>query len=142
MAANGTHDKVNFFAALAATGVALYDRFSVDTSLIVGLAVFVGGFYLSPDLDTVSIPYKRWGWLRWWWIGYQKWLGHRGWGHCPILGTVSRLVWTLPYWFPIVYYLRPPKCYLIAILVGLEISSLVHWWIDVIFAFIPHAQRR
>ena len=130
MAASIVHDGLTLAVAVASTELALYNRYSLTVAAVVGASVFIGGIYLSPDLDVVSRPYKRWGLLRWWWIGYRKWLGHRGWGHCPILGTVSRLVWTVPFWFPIIYYFRPPKIYLIVVLVGLEISALTHYLID------------
>lgn len=59
----------------------------------------VGGFLLSPDLDTASLPYYRWGILRGIWHPYQTLFRHRSvWTHGPILGTLIRLVY-LGLWF-------------------------------------------
>ncbi len=130
MADSKIHDRINAIASIGTMGIAYYCHYSLDVVLSLGFTTFLGGLYFSPDLDSRSIPYKRWGWLRWWWIGYQKWFGHRGWGHCPVLGTVSRLVWTLPFWVPLIYWIRPEKKYLIVILIGFEISALIHEVVD------------
>ncbi len=54
----------------------------------------VGGFFLSPDLDTASLPYYRWGILRGVWHPYQKLFRHRSlWTHGPFLGTLVRLLY-------------------------------------------------
>ena len=143
MALSATHDKINLVATGIAMGIAVYYRYPSDVVLMLGVATVFGGVYFSPDIDTFSVPYKRWGYFRWWWKGYQKWLGHRGYGHLPILGTVSRLMWTIPFWLPLVYYFRPPKNYLIVLLLGLEISSLVHWFTDIMsFRKADNVKRR
>lgn len=105
-----------------------HDRAILATAPIVGLAAMLiapsltpiavashvlGGLFLSPDLDTVSRPYRRWGVLRWIWIPYQKLIPHRGLSHLPIVGTASRVA----------YLLLP-------VLVGLECSAIVHLWAD------------
>jgi uncharacterized metal-binding protein len=49
---------------------------------------------LSPDLDLPSRPFKRWGWLRWIWIPYQKVTRHRSiFSHGPIVGTTLRVIY-------------------------------------------------
>lgn len=47
-----------------------------DSVLIVA-GTFIGGFFLSPDLDTRSRPFYRWGIMRWIWWPYQWAIRHR-----------------------------------------------------------------
>ncbi|MBD1804067.1 metal-binding protein [Microcoleus sp. FACHB-SPT15] len=77
---------------------------SLELGIISMSAHCLGGLYLSPDLDLVSKPYKRWGWLRWIWIPYQKYIPHRSpLSHAPLLGSTIRLLYfsalLLPFWF-------------------------------------------
>ena len=63
------------------------------TGLTAGLAFLVGGLWLSPDLDTLSRPSKRWGWLAVLWWPYRRLVRHRGWmSHTPLLGSTCRLL--------------------------------------------------
>ena len=63
------------------------------SGLTAGLAFLVGGLWLSPDLDTLSRPSKRWGWLAVLWWPYRRLVRHRGWlSHTPLLGTATRLL--------------------------------------------------
>jgi uncharacterized metal-binding protein len=74
----------------AQTGKELY--FATVTSL----GAMAGNGILSPDLDTVSSPYHKWGCLRFLWIAYQVMIGHRSpVSHWPILGGVFQHVWIL-----------------------------------------------
>ncbi|WP_292470525.1 metal-binding protein [Methanolobus sp.] len=59
------------------------------TLLVFSLAYLFATFYLSPDLDTNSKPYKRWGMLRILWWPYKVIFKHRGFSHNPILGPLS-----------------------------------------------------
>lgn len=46
------------------------------------MGTWVGGFLLSPDLDTRSRPFYRWGLFRFIWWPYQWAFRHRsGWTH-------------------------------------------------------------
>lgn len=61
---------------------------------IAGASYLVGGLFFSPDLDTYSRPYQRWGYLRWLWWPYQQWIPHRSvLSHGPIIGTMLRLLY-------------------------------------------------
>jgi uncharacterized metal-binding protein len=46
-------------------------------------------FFLSPDLDTKSRPYKRWKILRILWWPYRIMFKHRGYSHNIVLGPLS-----------------------------------------------------
>lgn len=46
-------------------------------SNLITTGAFVGGFFLSPDLDTRSRPFYRWGILRFIWWPYQWAIRHR-----------------------------------------------------------------
>jgi uncharacterized metal-binding protein len=106
----------------------------------------LGGLYLSPDLDLVSKPYKRWGWLRWIWIPYQKYIPHRSpLSHAPIIGSIIRLLYLaallLPFWF-IFPGLRQVEWAItwqkaIAFLVGVELSALNHLLLDGLLKPLP-----
>ena len=107
------------------------------------LAFLIGGLWLSPDLDTNSRPYQRWGPLRWLWWPYRKALRHRSvLSHSPLLGTLVRvgyltglallltglahppastdlLRWLQQQWS------RPERLLLVA-LIGIEASAWLH----------------
>ncbi|MFN4195082.1 MAG: metal-binding protein [Thermosynechococcus sp.] len=62
--------------------------------VVVSSSFGIGGFLLSPDLDTPSLPYYRWGWLRGIWLPYRKAFHHRSfWTHGPLVGTLIRLLY-------------------------------------------------
>jgi len=46
-------------------------------------------FFLSPDLDIESKPYKRWRIFKFLWWPYKVIFKHRGISHNPILGPLS-----------------------------------------------------
>lgn len=63
-------------------------------SLIVSISFLFAGLMFSGDLDLKSVQYKRWGYLRWIWLPYQKWVRHRSaFSHGPVLGTITRLLY-------------------------------------------------
>lgn len=58
------------------------------------LAFLLGGLWLSPDLDTISRPSRRWGPLRLLWWPYRRLLRHRSLlSHSPLLGSAGRLLY-------------------------------------------------
>jgi hypothetical protein len=60
------------------------------------LAFLFGGLWLSPDLDTISRPSRRWGPLRLLWWPYRRLLRHRSLlSHSPLLGSAGRLLYLL-----------------------------------------------
>jgi uncharacterized metal-binding protein len=78
MASGKTHDWVTV-ALLPSVWLLAHWGFNLPfhQSLLVTIGAWIGGFYLSPDLDTPSRPFYRWGVLRWIWIPYQWAAKHR-----------------------------------------------------------------
>jgi len=106
----------------------------------------MAGMYLSPDLDTASKPFKRWGVLKIVWVPYQKNIPHRSpLSHAPLLGSAIRLAYLaallLPLWiiFPglrqIEWAITWEKA--IAFLVGVELSALNHLLLDGLLIPLP-----
>jgi uncharacterized metal-binding protein len=72
-----------------------YIYFKLSGNLIASIIFFVsfifGVFMLSPDLDTKSKSYSRWGVLRFIWLPYRKIMKHRSiFSHLPFVGTLIR----------------------------------------------------
>ncbi len=93
MASGNSHDRAS---------IAWCIPFGLCTNLIIGhpygvLATFsflIGGLWLSPDLDTHSRAFKRWGFLKIIWLPYQKFIPHRSiLSHGPIIGTTLRILY-------------------------------------------------
>lgn len=62
--------------------------------LLVVLGMWLGELYLSPDLDTRSRPFYRWGLLRFIWWPYQWLVRHRSMlSHHIWVGTFFRLLY-------------------------------------------------
>lgn len=78
MASGKTHDWVTLALLPSVWMIAHWGlNLSFQTSLLIAGGTWIGGFYLSPDLDTPSRPFYRWGLLRWIWIPYQWAARHR-----------------------------------------------------------------
>ena len=98
MPSGKVHDKLT--VVTAAAGAAAYLAF-VPRHDFVGAALGVGaylfsGFYLSDDLDTKSVSYKRWGPFRWLWLPYQRMVPHRSWvSHGLVVGPIVRVAYFL-----------------------------------------------
>lgn len=145
MASGEAHDWWGYFCVpvVAGFGWWITQSPSITTALAIGFGV--GITHLSPDVDTKSSPWRRWGPLRLIWVPYQRMGKHRGFSHLPILGTLSRVVYLL---VPLllVWCLGSPaplqtlkmigmgiQTYpgeLIACWVGLELSALLHLRLD------------
>ncbi len=96
MPSGKTHDKITVITAAAALPVWwLHDPARNVPALAVTLAAYLfSGFWLSDDLDTNSIAYKRWGVLRFLWWPYQKLVPHRSWvSHGLGVGPLLRVVY-------------------------------------------------
>ncbi len=124
-----------------------------DVGLIATAAYYLGGMYLSPDLDLVSRPFKRWGFLRWFWLPYQRLIPrHRHWlSHGPVVGSVVRLVYLAALISP-VWFLFPglqqtqwsgvTDTNVLAFLIGIELSALNHLLLDGLLIPLPKSVKR
>jgi uncharacterized metal-binding protein len=94
MPAGRTHDQITLACLPLTVALAfLYSR-SPLFALICGGGFLFSGLMFGPDLDIPSCQYRRWGWLRWLWLPYQKSLRHRSlWSHGFLIGTVLRLIY-------------------------------------------------
>ena len=149
MASGKNHDRsILFTSPVVAIVVGSY---SLELGIVAASAHLLGGLYLSPDLDLVSKPYKRWGWLRWIWVPYQKAIPHRSpLSHAPVLGSTIRLLYLaaflLPMWviFPglqqVDWAITWNKA--IAFLVGVELSALNHLLLDGLLLPLPASVKQ
>lgn len=95
-----THDAINIgimIAILAGLSyLMIWDKnpiavryLNIYTISLFSISYLFGTFFLNPDLDIESTPYKRWGVLRFIWWPYKVIFKHRGFSHNPILGPLS-----------------------------------------------------
>jgi uncharacterized metal-binding protein len=124
-----------------------------EVGLIATASYYISGMYLSPDLDLISRPYKRWGFLRWLWLPYQRLIPrHRHWlSHGPVIGSIVRLLYLAvlvsPLWvlFPGLYQVQWVGITLpnaAAFLVGVELSALNHLLLDGMLLPLPPGVKR
>ena len=100
MPSGQTHDRITLWSLPAVTSLTLAATQSGNLALIVSGGFLFSGLMFSPDLDLKSRPFKRWGWLRWIWIPYQKAMRHRSlFSHGLFIGTTLRVLylglWTI-----------------------------------------------
>lgn len=135
-----THDKWVVIASPIVIG-ACWWLIGPLSAAIIGLGYFFGGFMFNGDLDTVSLPYKRWWILSGIWLPYHKLVGkHRSfWSHGPIIGTIVRILWILLLVSPILFWVQPAIVVnffiswiheLILLIFGLELGALNHIIVD------------
>ena len=94
MPSGRTHDRITLWGLPFVAGISYGQTQSSNLTLILSGAFLFSGLMFGPDLDLNSVQYKRWGYLRWIWIPYQKTLRHRSLlSHGPILGTTLRLIY-------------------------------------------------
>ncbi|NJK41908.1 MAG: metal-binding protein [Acaryochloridaceae cyanobacterium SU_2_1] len=94
MPAGRVHDQITLVALPFVTLAMLLLSRNARLTLIVASAFLFSGLMFGPDLDIYSLQFKRWGWLRYIWIPYQRMLKHRSWlSHGPIVGTILRIVY-------------------------------------------------
>jgi uncharacterized metal-binding protein len=94
MPSGQTHDRITLWSLPVVTGLTLAMTRSGNLALIVSGGFLFSGLMFSPDLDLKSRPFKRWGWLRWIWIPYQKVMRHRSlFSHGPLIGTTLRMLY-------------------------------------------------
>lgn len=94
MPAGRTHDRITLWGLPWVAAFTFIFSQSGNLTLLVSGGFLFGGLMFGPDLDIRSRQFKRWGWLRWIWIPYQKSIRHRSLlSHGPVIGTLLRLVY-------------------------------------------------
>ena len=94
MPSGSTHDRITLWSLPVVASCTYALTRSSDRTLIVSGAFLFSGLMFGPDLDIYSVQYKRWGYLRWLWLPYQKTVKHRSLlSHGLIIGTTLRLLY-------------------------------------------------
>ncbi len=150
MASGKNHDRAILFASPVVLVVGCY-QFGLELGIIAGASHFLGGYWLSPDLDIKSRPFLRWGVLKIIWLPYQRLIPHRSpLSHAPVLGSLIRLVYLaaclLPLWllFPDLQRVQWAIDWMkvAAFLVGVELSALNHLLLDGLLLPLPESVRQ
>lgn len=99
-------------------------------------------YMCSPDMDTYSLPFARWGLLRFVWSPYKRLVPHRSfWSHTPIIGTSLRVVYLLGLYYLLAcffidlqvaanYVLNEHLPLACSFIIGMCIADFVHWLQD------------
>lgn len=94
MPSGKTHDAITLVLAVptfAATYVMTRD---IWLSAVVAAGFLLGGLMFGPDLDTGSVQFTRWRFLKLLWLPYRLFFRHRSrWTHGLIFGTLLRAVY-------------------------------------------------
>ncbi len=150
MASGKNHDRAILFASPLVLVVGCY-QFGLELGIIAGASHFLGGYWLSPDLDIKSRPFLRWSVLRFIWVPYQRLIPHRSpLSHAPVLGSLLRLAyltaWLSPLWlvFPDLQRMQWAIDWgkALAFLVGVELSALNHLLLDGLLVPLPSGIRQ
>lgn len=90
-----THDTIGYVTAAVTSAVFGYSQLlTIPETFVYAAAVIIGTIWLSPDLDTDSKSYARWGIFRWYWYPYKKIVAHRSWlSHSGPLSATLRLIY-------------------------------------------------
>ncbi|SFM29516.1 metal-binding protein [Methanolobus profundi] len=136
-----THDRINTAVLLALMSGLYYimwkeiapvaEYLDIYMLLVFALAYLFATFYLSPDLDINSKPYKRWGILKFLWWPYKVIFKHRGFSHNPIIGPLT-IVLNLAIIVAALLLLGGidlhsiPSSFIVAVTAGMVLSMEVH----------------
>jgi len=94
MPAGKTHDRITVWSLPLVAGLTFASSQNGNLVLLVCSGFLFSGLMFGPDLDIPSRQFKRWGWLRWIWIPYQRSIPHRSFlSHGPLIGTTLRLAY-------------------------------------------------
>ncbi|WP_204105353.1 MULTISPECIES: metal-binding protein [Spirulina sp. CCY15215] len=90
------HDRITLWCLPWLVLLTFLLTWSGELTLLAAAGFLFSGLMFGPDLDIYSVQFKRWGWLRWIWIPYQKALSHRSqFSHGLLIGTILRLLYLL-----------------------------------------------
>ncbi len=108
MPSGKTHDKIAVLSIIPLYfGCLYFANFSTMQSAIFSGVAFFSQMMFGPDLDTKSSQYNRWGFLKWIWIPYKKFVSHRSsLSHGLILGPVFRCLYLMFFLYLIFYIVR------------------------------------
>ncbi|MBE9223594.1 metal-binding protein [Cyanobacterium stanieri LEGE 03274] len=136
------------------------------TGFVVASGFLFSGLMFGPDLDIYSVQFKRWGYFKFIWLPYQKYLPHRSFfSHGFIIGTVIRslylcfilllvglilgaiaLMISPEIWQDTVNNLAViGQVYLkeiIALFIGLELGAMSHYLADIIDSWLKKRQKK
>jgi uncharacterized metal-binding protein len=94
MPSSRTHDRITLWSLPVVASLTYGQTRDSHLTLLVTGSFLFSGLMFGPDLDIYSHQFRRWGWLRWLWLPYQKSLRHRCFlSHGPFIGTAIRLLY-------------------------------------------------
>jgi uncharacterized metal-binding protein len=96
MPSGRTHDRLTLATAAVSLPVWLVASANHDpVPYVYGVSAYLfSGFWLSGDLDTNSVCYKRWGFFKFIWWPYRKMVPHRSIvSHGLVVGPLLRVVY-------------------------------------------------
>jgi uncharacterized metal-binding protein len=89
-----THDQIAYLSLIPTFFAGYYIFKDAGPAAILTLATLIGALFLSPDLDTKSKSYYRWGILKFIWIPYRHLIKHRSrWSHSLLAGPVLKTIY-------------------------------------------------
>lgn len=97
MPSGKTHNRINFiFLPVFLFGLVLAGFTSFKFAFVFSIGYVFGTLYLDPDLDIKGKSFKRWGFLNFIWVPYQKFFPHRSvFTHGLFLGDIGRITYLL-----------------------------------------------
>lgn len=138
------HRLFNYIIFIAAVLI-LYStnifRFSPGLLFATGLGFYIGTEFVTPDLDTDSSAYKRWGRLKILMLPYKWLFKHRQSSHNIVYGAIVRILY-IGIIILGVYYLMFRSfpsgpgfspVYILFFLIGIIIANALHVILDKIF---------
>lgn len=116
-------------------------RLSPGNLIAMGLGFYIGTEFVTPDLDTDSAAYKRWGRLRILMLPYKWIFRHRQSSHSIFLGAIVRILYISIIILGLYYFIfksLPPDLKLspvcgIIFLVGIISANALHVILDKCF---------
>ena len=142
------HNKINItvLIVLLSGFFALFKRYDVDlfaeyinfqSVLIFSIFYLFGTFFLSPDLDIQSAPYKRWGPFKFLWWPYKVLFKHRGMSHHPVFGPLTIIINFSLIFVPLMFltgfkFEQVPVELIVSFMIGILTSIELHILADMV----------
>ena len=109
MASGKSHDRATVYLSAGALPLLIIPQFlPPETAISLSLGIYLGGLYLSPDLDLgKSNPTNRWKQLKlaWLWGLYRRFPHRSRYTHTVFVGTALRLLYLCCIVAPVVFAL-------------------------------------